>query len=66
MRENLADSLRMRQLIDTELAENLLKKEAQINRLYSPEKSKALNIHENSVKKVGQKNLEEMHKTPEK
>ena len=53
MRENINESLRMRELKDKELAENVIKKEAQINKLYSPSVQKALNIHENSVKKIG-------------
>ena len=66
MRENIAESLRNRKMIDSEMAENLIKKEAQINKLFTPTKNKALNIHENSVKKVGQRNLDEMHQSPEK
>lgn len=65
MRENIAESLRNRQMIDSEMAENLIKKEAQINKLFTPTKNKPLNIHENSVKKVGQKNLDGMHQSPE-
>ena len=63
MRENISESLRMRELMDKELAENVIKKEAQINKLYSPSVSKPLNIHENSVKKIGQSHLIAMHKT---
>lgn len=53
MRENIAQSLRMRELKDKELAESVLKKEAQLNRLYQPKAETPLNIHENSVKKIG-------------
>ena len=65
-RENVAESLRLRQQIDEELAENLLKKEGQLNKLYSATQSKGFNIHENSVKKVGQRNLTDMFRTPDK
>lgn len=53
MRENISDSLRMREDMDKTLAENLLKKEAQINKLFSPSKSKPLNIHENPKTMIG-------------
>ena len=36
MRENIHESLHMRQMKDKEMAENLIKKEAQINKLYKP------------------------------
>ena len=62
MRENIQESLRMREDTDKELAENLLKKEAQINKLYKPTLVRALNIHENSVKKIGQQHLVNMYK----
>ena len=66
MRENVMESLRMREDMDKAMAENLIKKEAQINKLYSPNKAKPLNIHENSVKNVGAAHLRDMHLTPEK
>ena len=49
MRENIYESLQMREDVDKELAVNLLKKEAQINKLYKPNLVRALNIHENSA-----------------
>ena len=61
MRENIQESLQMREDVDRELAVNLLKKEAQINKLYKPSFVRALNIHENSVQKFGQHNLVNMH-----
>ena len=66
MRENLVESLRLRELTDREHAENLIKKEAQINKLYQAQQAKQLNIHDNSVKKIGQHNLNMMHQTPDK
>ncbi len=36
MRENIHESLHMRQMTDKEMAQNLIKKEAQINKLYKP------------------------------
>ena len=65
-RENIQESIRNRQLIDTEMAENLLKREAQINKLYTPTKQKNLNIHESPAKAIGQKHLNDMHQTPDK
>ena len=66
MRENIQESLKMRELADKQLAENLLKKEAQINRLFKPQVRSPLNIHENTVEKVGSSNLVDMHRTPGK
>jgi len=60
MRENIVKSVQMRELADKTATDNLIKKEAQINKLYSPKKSDTLNIHDNSVKKVGQNNLDAM------
>jgi hypothetical protein len=60
-RENIQESIRNRQLIDSEMAENLLKREAQINKLYTPTKQKNLNIHESPAKAIGQKHLTDMH-----
>ena len=60
-RENIQESIRNRQLVDTEMAENLLKREAQINKLYTPTKQKNLNIHESPAKAIGQKHLNDMH-----
>ena len=61
MRENIQESLRMREAKDKELADSLITKEAQINKLFKPSPSKALNIHGDSVKKIGQKHLVDMH-----
>jgi hypothetical protein len=61
MRANIQESLQMREDVDKELAVNLLKKEAQINKLYKPSMTRGLNIHENSVNHFGQKHLVNMH-----
>ena len=53
MRENIVESLRNRESADKQLADNLIKKEMQINKLYKQKPAQALNIHENSVKKIG-------------
>jgi len=50
--------------MDKELAGNLLRKEAQINKLFSPSKNKARNIHDNPASMIGQKNLDGMHNGP--
>jgi hypothetical protein len=60
VRENIIESLRLREDLDRELAENLVKKEAQINKLYRPNLVRPLNIHEESVNKASQQNLEKM------
>ena len=54
VRENIIESLRLREDLDRELAENLVKKEAQINKLYRPNLVRPLNIHEESVNKASQ------------
>ena len=53
VRENILESIRAREDLDREMAENLVKKEAQINKLYNPNRVRPLNIHEESVKKAG-------------
>ena len=70
MRENIYESLRIRDKTDKELAEFLVQKEAKINsnnakinnKPYEPSNTKALNIHESPTRAVGSLNLISMHK----
>ena len=63
MRENIYESLRIREKTDQELAQNLVLKEAKINnKPYVPSDTKALNIHDSPSRAVGQYNLVSMHK----
>ena len=55
----------MRELKDKELAADVLKKEAQINKLYRATPEKSLNIFDNPTKNVGNTNLVMMHRAGE-
>lgn len=61
MRENIAESLRLRDETDTELALGLVNKEASMNRLTKMSPSKPMNIHEGPVTKASITNLLKMH-----
>ena len=52
MRENIAESLRLREETDTELALGLVSKEASMNRLTRVSPSKPMNLHDNTVTKA--------------
>ena len=52
MRENIAESLRLREETDTELALGLVNKEASMNRLTRVSPSKPMNLHVNNVTKA--------------
>ena len=52
MRENIAESLRLREETDTELALGLVNKEASMNRLTRVSPSKPMNLHDNTVTKA--------------
>ena len=52
MRENIAESLRLREETDTELALGLVSKEASMNRLTRVSPSKPMNVHGNTVSKA--------------
>ena len=60
MRENIAESLRMREEVDTELAQGLVNKEASMNfKKMSP--SKPMNLHQGTVTKASNSNLIKMY-----
>ena len=61
MRENIAESLRMREEVDTELAQGLVTKEASMNRFIKMSPSRPMNLHENTVTKASISNLLKMH-----
>ena len=61
MRENIAESLRLREETDTELALGLVNKEASMNRLTRVSPSKPMNLHDNTVTKASVSNLLKMH-----
>ena len=63
MRDNIYESLRIRELTDKKLASNLVQKEARRNNQdFIPSASKALNIYESPTKTIGQHHLVSMHK----
>lgn len=72
MRENIVESLRLREAKDREMSNDVLGKEAKLNRqqvdpeAYQPSVSKPLNIYDNNVQRIGQHHLTNMHKTVEK
>ena len=61
MRENIAESLRLREETDTELALGLVNKEASMNKLTRVSPSKPMNLHDNTVTKASVSNLLKMH-----
>ena len=61
VRENIAESLRLREETDTELALGLVSKEASMNRLTKMSPSKPMNLHQNTVTKASLSNLLKMH-----
>ena len=61
MRENIAESLRLREETDTELANGLVSKEASMNMLNRTSPSKPMNLHQNTVTKASTSNLTKMH-----
>ena len=67
MRNNLEESLQLREQIDMERASNVLQKEASLNHRmlssdYKPVVAKALNIEGAPARKVGSNNLDDMYK----
>ena len=61
MRENIAESLRLREETDNELAQGLVNKEASMNKFVRASPSKPFNLHANPITKAKASNLNKMY-----